>query len=213
MSPLDSTIYGKLYSDPEVARLFTDEAEIAAMIQFEAALARVQIALGVIPDSDLPSRIESAQVSPEDLRNGVAESGIPVPALIDALRTQIGETAQYLHWGATTQDVVDTALILRLRDALVVMERRLDRIITRLAELADKHRDTAQAGRTWMQHSTPTTFGLKCAYGLTRCCDKKSGWQNCGPACWRYNRAVLPGRWPLYRAVSRQWKHLPPNWV
>ncbi len=166
MSPLRSTIYDGLYSDPEVADLFTDEAEIAAMLRFEAALARVQIALGIIPNSDLPTLIEGVQVSPEDLRDGVAESGIPVPALINALRAQIGETAQHLHWGATTQDVVDTALVLRLRDALDVMEQRLDHIIARLAELTDKHRNTVQAGRTWMQHSTPTTFGLKCAVWL-----------------------------------------------
>lgn len=166
MTPLDSAIYSGLYSDPDVAALFTDEAEIAAMIRFEAALARAQISLGIIPDSDLPRQIEAATVAPGDLTAGVAGSGIPVPALVAALRAQIGETAQHLHWGATTHDVMDTGLILRLRDALILMEQRLDTIIKRLATLADRHRATAMAGRTWMQHATPTTFGLKCAIWL-----------------------------------------------
>ena len=166
MTPLDSVIYGGLYCDPDVAALFSDEAEIAAMIRFEAALARAQIGLGVIPASDLPDRIEQAVVEPTQLRDGVAGTGIPVPALVAALRSQIGEAAQHLHWGATTHDVIDTALVLRVRDALSVMERRLAAIISRLAELANTHRATAMAGRTWMQHATPTTFGLKCAVWL-----------------------------------------------
>jgi len=166
MSPFDSTIYSGLYSDLEITALFTDEAEIAAMIRFEATLACAQIALKVIPDSDLPRQLKSTTVTPSELRKGVAGSGIPVPALVAALRAQIGETAQHLHWGATTQDVMDTALVLRLRDALVIMERRLNAIIKRLAKLADEHRNSVQAGRTWMQHSTPTSFGLKCATSL-----------------------------------------------
>ena len=166
MTPLDSEIYGGLYSDPEVSALFSDEAEIAAMIRFEAALARAQMGLGVIPESDLPGQIERAVVSPADLRSGVAGSGIPVPALVAALRAQIGEGAQHLHWGPTTHDVMDTALVLRLRDALVVMERRLRAIMDRLAGLAGAHRVTVMPGRTWMQHATPTCFGLKCAVWL-----------------------------------------------
>ena len=166
MTPLDSVIYGGLYSDPDVAVLFSDDAEIAAMIRFEAALARAQMGLGVIPASDLPSLIERSRVRPEQLRDGVAGAGIPVPALVAALRAEIGEAAQHLHWGATTHDVVDTALVLRLREALAVMERRLGVIIARLAAMAEAHRGLAMAGRTWMQHATPTTFGLKCAVWL-----------------------------------------------
>lgn len=166
MTPLDSAIYGGLYAESDVAALFTDEAEITAMIRFEASLARVQAALGVIPDERLAARIEAATVTPDQLRDGVATSGIPVPALVAALRAQIGERAQYLHWGATTQDVMDTALVLRLRDALDLMEHRLLAITARLAELADTHRATAMPARTWLQHATPTTFGLKCATWL-----------------------------------------------
>jgi len=181
MTPLDSAIYSGLYSDPEVAALFTDEAEIAAMIRFEAALARAQITLGIIPDTDLPRQIEAATVTPADLTAGVAGSGIPVPALVAALRAEIGETAQHLHWGATTHDVMDTGLILRLRDALAVMQRRLDTIITRLAALADTHRATPMAGRTWMQHATPTTFGLKCATWLDPLLRQKERLAEIGP--------------------------------
>jgi 3-carboxy-cis,cis-muconate cycloisomerase len=166
MIPLDSTLYSGLYADPDVAALFTDEAEIAAMIRFEAALARAQIKLGVIPQSTLPDQIDSARVTPADLIAGAAGSGIPVPALVAALRAQIGEAAQHLHWGATTHDVMDTGLILRLRDAVRIMERRLQTLSSRLANLADMHRKTPMAGRTWMQHATPTTFGLKCATWL-----------------------------------------------
>ncbi len=166
MTPLNSAIYQGLYADPQITALFSEDAEIAAMIRFEAALARAQIALGIIPDSNLPSKIEAAKVLASDLSDGVAGSGIPVPALVAALRLQIGDEAQHLHWGATTQDVMDTALVLRLRDALGIVESRMEACITHLTVLADTHRDTAMAGRTWMQHATPTTFGLKCATWL-----------------------------------------------
>ena len=166
MTPLESEMYGGLYADPATAALFTDEAEIAAMIRFEAALARVQARLGIIPDDRLAEALEGARVAPADLREGVAQSGIPVPALVAALRALIGEDAQYLHWGATTQDVMDTALMLRLREAFGLIEARLDTICRRLAALADDHRETVMAARTWLQQATPTVFGLKCAIWL-----------------------------------------------
>ena len=89
---------------------------------------------------------------------------MPVPALVAQLRRQVGgEAASFVHWGATSQDILDTALVLQLREALALLERRLDAVIAALAGLADEHRATPIIGRTRFQQAVPTTFGLKVA--------------------------------------------------
>ena len=118
VSPFDSAIFRELLQDDEVGELFNDAAEIRAMIQVEAALAKVQGELGLIPDAsagEIHHAISGAQIDPASLAAATRRDGVPVPALVAALRTAMGsnEHAQYLHWGATTQDIMDTGLILR----------------------------------------------------------------------------------------------------
>ncbi len=140
VSPLDSELYGGLLSDGEVAALFSDAAQLSAMLRVEAALARVQGRLGVIP-KEAAERIsevaESFAPEPASLAAATAEAGIPVPALVAALRDAIGDpAANHVHWGATSQDIIDTGLVLRLRTALEILEQRLAALTESLAVLS-----------------------------------------------------------------------------
>lgn len=170
VSPFDSNVYGELLSDRETAVLFSDAAHIHAMLLVEAALARVQGRLGIIPGKAAARISEVAatlEIPPESLAAGTASAGVPVPALVAALREAAGaEAGQYVHWGATSQDIVDTALVLGLRDMLGVFTTRLDAVIAALAEQADRHRGAVMAGRTRWQQAAPTTLGLKIAVWL-----------------------------------------------
>lgn len=160
----DSAIYGALFGDAEVARLFTDAAEVRAMLLVEGALARVQGGLGLIP-AEAGAYIDRAsrevQVDPAALAAETARNGVPVPGLLAAFRKEAGapEMMRWLHWGATSQDIVDTALALRLRRVLEIWAARLDGLVAGLGVLAETHADLPMAARTYGQGAVPTTFG------------------------------------------------------
>lgn len=140
-----SAIYGRLFGDAEVGALFSDSAEIRAMLLVEGALARVQGALGVIP-AEAAAFIDRAsrevQIDPSALGAETAR-----------------EPMHYLHWGATSQDIMDTALALRLRPMLALWDSRLGALLTRLATLAEAGADLPMAARTYGQFATPISFG------------------------------------------------------
>jgi 3-carboxy-cis,cis-muconate cycloisomerase len=164
---LDSKIFGPLFKDDEIAGLFDDEAFLRAMLAVEGALARVEAGLEIIPAS-AGERIfdicRTVEMDPQLIGQGTRRDGVPVISLVKALREAVGqEAAPYVHWGATTQDIVDTATVLQIRAAIQIMERRLDLLIERLAELADRHRATVMAGRTHGQQALPISFGFKVA--------------------------------------------------
>ncbi|MEO1293798.1 MAG: 3-carboxy-cis,cis-muconate cycloisomerase [Pseudomonadota bacterium] len=168
----DSAIYGGLFSDPEMVRLFDDAAQLRAMAAVEGALARCQGRMGAIPMEAAERISEVCEVfadghaapDPDRIASGTSADGIPVPAFVRALREAVGEpAAAYIHFGATTQDIMDTALILRVREAFEILERRLAGLSTGLESLIATHRDTPMVGRTRSMQATPTTFGLKCA--------------------------------------------------
>ncbi|MCL7465293.1 lyase family protein [Phaeovulum sp. NW3] len=163
-APADSALYRGLFSDDATAALFTDSAEIRAMLLVEGALARVQGALGLIPAPaaafiDRASR--EVQIDPAALAAETAVNGVPVPALVAAFRKamQAPDHAQYLHWGATSQDIMDTALALRLRRVLALWDARLGALAAALGQLAQDHADLAMAARSYGQIATPTSFG------------------------------------------------------
>ncbi|WP_237154353.1 lyase family protein [Oryzibacter oryziterrae] len=163
-SPARYSLYGALLVDPETADAFSGEAEIATMLKVEAALARVQARHGVIPAKAaeaIGALIGRVRIAPEEIAAGAARDGVPVPALVAALRQAADdpETSSWLHWGATSQDIMDTALALRLRDVIALWRARLDRVIDGLADLAERHADLAMTGRTYGQAATPTSFG------------------------------------------------------
>lgn len=167
VTPFDSRILGPLFADPEIAALFTDEAELAALIDVERALARVEGRLGVIPAeaaAEIDRRLAGATVDPASLAAGTRSAGVALPGLVKDLRAIVGgEAAQFVHWGATSQDIVDTALVVRLGTALDRLEGRLDRLIACLVALVERHRGTVMAARTRTQIAVPTTFGLRAA--------------------------------------------------
>jgi len=165
--PPNSDLFSPLFSDPEIARQFSDEAFVRAMLLVEVALATAQGKLGVIPSEaadQIVAAAASLKVDFDLLRNGVEKSGVPVIELVRQLREQVtNDAADYVHWGATSQDIIDTARVLQIRSSLVTLEIKLGSIIRNLARLADAHRYTRMAGRTHSQQALPITFGFKVA--------------------------------------------------
>lgn len=166
-SPTDSKLFGPLFSDPDIAAQFSDEQFIRYLLQIEAALAAVQARLGIIPPAAgerIALEATRFQVDFDRLRAETERAGFPIIELVRQLRAQVGpEAASYVHWGATTQDIMDTALVLQTRTALVVIENNLHSLIHRLAQLANRYRDCLMAGRTHSQQALPIPFGLKVA--------------------------------------------------
>ncbi|MGI3170306.1 lyase family protein [Pseudooceanicola sp. C21-150M6] len=160
----DSGIYHRLFPAGDAGKLFTDSAEVRAMLIVEGALARAQGALGIIPEISAAA-IHRATLEivldPGELGAAAATNGVPVPGLVTAFRKamQAPEHAQYLHWGATSQDIVDTGLMLRLRQLLVLVETGVTEVLGGLARLASDHADLPMAGRTYGQYATPVSFG------------------------------------------------------
>jgi 3-carboxy-cis,cis-muconate cycloisomerase len=168
--PADSRLLSALFNDPELAALFTDEALVRQMLAVEAALATVEGRLGVIPEAEaaqIASAAATLRVNIPEMQAGMEKAGVPVIELVRQLRARAGDkAADYVHWGATTQDIVDTAVILQARVALILLEDRLNQIVDSLAQMADRHRHTLMAGRTHSQQALPIPFGLKAANWL-----------------------------------------------
>ena len=159
-----SHLYSKLFPAGDVGRLFSDTAEIRAMLLVEGALAKVQGAMGIIPEISAAAISRAAmeiQIDPGALAKATGENGVCVPGLVAHFREllQAPEHAQYIHWGATSQDIIDSALMLRLRQALVLIENDLKTTIAQLATLAEDHAELPMAARTWGQQATVTSFG------------------------------------------------------
>ncbi|MEM7118319.1 MAG: 3-carboxy-cis,cis-muconate cycloisomerase [Chloroflexota bacterium] len=166
-SPIDSQIFKYQFSDPELATLFTDERYVAYLVEVEVALAVAQAKLGVIPQTACDAIVAASKtfaVNFERLATITEKTGVPTIDLVAQLRAHVGgEAASFVHWGATTQDIMDTALVLQLRAAIELIEGRLTAVINNLATLADQHRQTLMAGRTHSQQALPVPFGLKAA--------------------------------------------------
>ncbi len=172
-SPLDSALLGPLFRTAAMQACFSDEAVIRSMVQAEAALARAQAECGLVPDG-LAAAVDQAAcgLSADTLGLGTALAGVPTIPFVNAIRAGLGdEFAGAFHRGATTQDIVDTALVLRIRPALDLIGQELDAIVAGLFALAKRHRATPCVGRTYGQHATPITFGLKVAVWLMGVCE------------------------------------------
>jgi len=165
-TPLDSTIFAPLFNDEEVSNLLSDAAFVRELVEVEVALARAEARVGVIPLSaaDAIGKVTADRVDIAALTSGTVRSGFPIIALVQELRKQVSaDAAPYIHWGATTQDIMDTACVLQLRRAIQIFGKRIREIAGHLAALAKKHRATVLAGRTHSQQALPITFGLKAA--------------------------------------------------
>ena len=170
VAPIDSGVYGGLFTTPAMRAVFSDEARLQRMLDVEAALARAQAKLGLIPAEAAEEITAKADISRFDLAaigRGTELVGYPIVPLIKALsQACVGDAGRWVHWGATTQDIIDTALVLQLRDGLELIRQDLAGIEAALVDLARRYRDTPMAGRTHAQHALPITFGFKCALWL-----------------------------------------------
>lgn len=159
--------YANLMGDPELATVLAPDSELRAMVAVEIALAKSQTTLGLLPEGT-GTRMEAALADfmPDhgSVQAGIDASGIPVPALLSQMRAVLPEDLrQWIHWGATTQDIVDSATVLQIAKCLDVFEARLGGLIDTLASQAETHEATVMAGRTRTQMAAPITFGLRIA--------------------------------------------------
>jgi 3-carboxy-cis,cis-muconate cycloisomerase len=166
----DSAIFRDVFAAPAVRTIFSDEETVARYVQIEVALAQVQGRLGIIPQDAadaIRERADARKIDLAQLKRKTDVVGYPIVGLVDQLAKQCGEAGRYLHWGATTQDIMDTAVVLQIGQALEIVEADLAAIAAALAGLARTHRLTVMAGRTHLQHALPITFGYKAAVWLS----------------------------------------------
>ena len=160
----------KPFHNATIQTIFSSERTLFYWVKVESSLAAVQGRLGVIPaDSAEIIQIRTATFQPDwpALQAAIDKSGVPIAELVRQLRRHVGlPHGNFVHYGATTQDVMDTALVLQLRACCVGIRPKLNQLITTLANLADTHRQTLMAGRTHSQQALPLTFGLKVANWL-----------------------------------------------
>lgn len=160
-------VYDSLFRAEAIEQIFSDQQTVQSLLEFEAALASAEARVGLIPESAaklIGVACQAKNFSLEALAAGAEKAGnlaIPlVKALSELVAKQDAEAAKYVHWGATSQDAIDTAMTLQLRSALEVVEKDLTRIAEALYGLAVTHKQTVMVGRTWMQQALPTTFGF-----------------------------------------------------
>jgi 3-carboxy-cis,cis-muconate cycloisomerase len=170
MSSSLSPLLAPIFSSAAMRAVCDDTACLQHMLDFEAALARAEAAAGVIPASAVAPIANACKAETFELSalaEAATRSGNLAIPLVKALTAAVGKTdadaARYVHWGATSQDVIDTAAMLTLRAAIDALLSDLDRAIAGFAGLARKHRNTAMVARTWLQHALPMPFGLKLA--------------------------------------------------
>jgi 3-carboxy-cis,cis-muconate cycloisomerase len=166
-SLIDSAVFRDVFSTEAMRSVFSDENRVQKYLDFEAALARAQARLGIIPKEaaeEICRHCHAAEFDFAKLKTQTERIGYPVLPVVQQLvalcRDGYGE---WCHWGATTQDITDTATVMQIREALVLIERHLDGIVGALAALARKYRDTPMAGRSNLQQAVPITFGYKMA--------------------------------------------------
>ena len=164
---LDSAVFRDIFTTPAMRHVWSDENRVQKYLDFEAALARAQARLRIIPKNaaaEIVRHCEAKQIDMAKLKEATEKIGYPVLPVVQQLvalcKDGLGE---WSHWGATTQDITDTATIMQIREALDLIENEIDGIRDALATLAKKYRDTPMAGRSNLQQAVPITFGYKMA--------------------------------------------------
>ena len=159
-----------LFSTESMSAVFSQEAHVRSMLAFEAALARAEARAGIIPQEAATAIAASCNMELFDiaaLYREAVSAGTPAIPLVRMLTARIeGEAKKYVHWGATSQDVIDTALMLQMRAGFDLLVDGLLDVCASCATLAERHRHTLMAGRTLLQQALPVSFGLKAARGL-----------------------------------------------
>ncbi|MGM4905630.1 class-II fumarase/aspartase family protein [Tardiphaga sp. 866_E4_N2_1] len=166
----DSVLFRDMFGTAEMRAVFADEALVGRYIEAEVALARAQARLGVVPKEAaqaIEAAAKSIRIDFDKLRAETEIVGYPILPLVHQLSEAAGEAGRYVHWGATTQDIMDTANVLQIRAALQIVARDLREVRDILVAMARKYRDTPMAGRTHLQQALPVTFGYKAAVWLS----------------------------------------------
>jgi 3-carboxy-cis,cis-muconate cycloisomerase len=166
---LDSALFRDSFGTPAMRGIFDDATLLARYTEVEVALARVQGQLGIIPAQaakDIAARCDASKLDLTRLKQETEVVGYPILPLVRQLAAQCGEAGKFLHWGATTQDIMDTAVVLQVRDALALIEKDIATLQATLSRQAKRYRDTPMAGRTHLQQALPITFGYKIAVWL-----------------------------------------------
>ena len=171
---LSSSLFGDMFGTAAMRDAFGDLAFLARCSEVEAALARAQARAGIVPQGAAVAISEAAaavsanpaSLDLDRLKRETENVGYPILPLVRQLADRAGAAGRYLHWGATTQDIMDTAAVLQIRDGLALIEADLTAVRGHLATLARRYRDTPMAGRTHLQHALPVTFGFKAAVWL-----------------------------------------------
>jgi 3-carboxy-cis,cis-muconate cycloisomerase len=169
-SAYDSAIFRDFFGTPAMRAVFSDETLAKRYVEVEVALAQAEAKVGVIPAEAAEAIAARGAGLKLDLPHLKAETdivGYPIVGVVHQLAKGVGDAGGYVHWGATTQDIMDTATVLQLRDALALVDADLAALDATLSALAAKHRDTVMAGRTHLQHALPVTFGFKAAVWLS----------------------------------------------
>src|SRR4029077_15437238 len=159
-----------LFTSDAMRQVFSDRHRLQCMLDFEAALARALVAIGIAPSgviAPIESQCHAELFDMESLARATALSGnVAIPmakALTEFVAKSDAQAASFVHWGATSQDAIDTGLVLQLREALDLIDCDLAHLSASLAGLAAAHKSTLVAGRTWLQQGPPVTLGLKVA--------------------------------------------------
>lgn len=166
----DSLLFRDMFGTAEMREVFSETGLVGRYLEAEAALARAQARMGVIPETAAKAIDDAARAIEIDydlLRHETEIVGYPILPLVHQLSKAAGDAGRYVHWGATTQDIMDTANALQLRAALDIVRRELTELRGIMADLAIRHRDTPMAGRTHLQQALPVTFGYKVAVWLS----------------------------------------------
>ena len=159
-----------LFTTDAMRAIFTARARLARMLEFEAALARAEARAGVIPQAAADAialQCDAARFDTGEIDAAARTAGNVAIPLVAALTRAVGavdaDAKGYVHWGATSQDAIDTGLVLQLRDALALIDADLARLAGALAMQARRHTATVLSGRTWLQQALPITLGVKLA--------------------------------------------------
>jgi len=166
---LDSILFRDAFGTPAMREVFSDLSLISRFAEVEIALAKAEARCGVIPAQaadEIAKRTNVSALDFELLRQETDIVGYPILPLVHQMAKQCGDAGRYVHWGATTQDIMDTAVVLQIRAGLAIIESDIAALRSILAGLARRYRDTPMAGRTHLQQALPVTFGYKCAIWL-----------------------------------------------
>ena len=171
---LQSMLFGDMFGTAAMRAVFGEPAFLVRCAEVEAALARGQARCGIVPAEAAAAisaaaaavAAEPASLDLARLQRETATVGYPILPLVRQLAERAGEGGRWLHWGATTQDIMDTAAVLQIRQGLALIEADLAVLRRHLADLARQYRDTPMAGRTHLQHALPVTLGYKAAVWL-----------------------------------------------